>query len=318
MNRSSNRRTLIVTALLCAVAPSWTASAAPRPGKELRVVTTLPDLQDLVERIGGDRVEVTSICRGRENIHTVPARPSQLVALSRADLFVQIGLALEASFVPNLLLTARNERIQAGAEGFVNCSDGWEAIQVPSQVSRQGGDLHPFGNPHMNLSPRAGRHMAERILAGLERVDPDGAEVYRRNHEAWLEELEPAEKRWAEQGAAWKDRKVVIYHQEYDYLAAVYGIEVVGKVEIKPGIPPTPNHIASLLETMKREEVEVILTAPWSNNRYVEDLAERTGAQVLELPGMCGAEPGTESWIGMMEHIHRELGQAFERRDEGR
>ena len=227
-------------------------------------------------------------------------------------------LALEATFIPNLLLAARNPGIQPGAEGFVNCSDGWEAIQVPVTLSRQGGDLHPCGNPHMNLSPRAGRHMAERILEGLERVDPDHAEEYRRNHAAWLEELEAAEARWAEQGAKWKGRKVVIYHQEYDYLCDVYGIEVVGKVEVKPGIPPTPNHIAGLIETMKREQVPVLLTAPWSNNRYAEDVAERTGAKVLELPNMCGGQKGTETWIGMMDLVHRELGEVFADEEPGR
>jgi ABC-type Zn uptake system ZnuABC Zn-binding protein ZnuA len=304
-------KTCFAAFLLLSVVLASPARSLGSEGESLRVVTTLPDLKDLVERIGGDRVTVTALCRGRENIHAVSAKPSHLVALNRADMFVQIGLSLESSFIPNLLLTARNERIRAGSPGFINCSDGWESIEVPADLSRRGGDLHPQGNPHMNLCPGGGKHMAQRILEGLEAVDPDGREVYRSNHSAWLKELAPFEERWTAMSASWKGRKVVMYHQEFNYLAHDYGIDIVGTVEVKPGIPPTPNHVASLIETMQRDSVSAILTAGWSNNSTVREIAERTGARVIELPNMCGGHSGTESWIQMMDFTHQQLEKAL-------
>lgn len=288
------------------------ASSGARPaGGPLRVVATIPDLADFVRTIGAERVEVTSIARGSENLHAVVARPSHLVAMSRADLFVEVGLSLEVGFVPGLLEGARNQRIRPGAPGFVNVSEGWTAIEVPADVSRKAGDIHPQGNPHMNLDPRAGRHIAGRVLAGLVRVDPDAEALYRRNHDALVARLEQAQARWAEQARAWKGQKVVVYHLEYNYLAAAHELEVVGAIESKPGIPPTPNHIARLVADMKARGCKTILTAVWSNNNDVARIAEATGARIVELPNQCGATRETETWIGMMDLVHARLAAAF-------
>jgi zinc/manganese transport system substrate-binding protein len=277
----------------------------------LRVVATLPDLADIVEQIGGERVEVTALTRGRENLHSVSARPSHLVALSRAQMFVQVGLSLEMAFVPGLLQGARNEAVQPGAPGFVNVSEGWQAIDVPTSVSRQGGDLHAQGNPHLNLDPRAGRVMAKAIHDGLVRVDAASHDHYDARLRDYLAKLEQAETRWAEQGRALRGRKVVVYHVEYDYFARHYGMEVVGSIELRPGIPPTPNHLARLIADMKAGEVGVILTAAWSHNNDVRRVAEATGARVVELPNQAGGQPGAESWIGMMDLIHARVLEAF-------
>jgi ABC-type Zn uptake system ZnuABC Zn-binding protein ZnuA len=293
---------------------------SPRPGPvgdPLSVVTTLPELADIAQRIGGDRVEVQALCRGTENTHRVVTKPSHLAAMARADVFVQCGLSLEMAFVPALMQTCRNRAIQPGAPGFVSVSEGWDAIQVPADMSRAAGDIHPQGNPHMNLHPAAGRHAAGSILAGLKRVDPASAAAYQRRHDEYCAELAEAERRWAEAGAAWKGQKVVVYHLEYDYLLAHYAIESVGSIELKPGVPPTPRHLAELVERMKRERPAAILTAKWSNNRYVEELAERTGTPVVELPNMAGASERTRTWIGMMDVVHERLAQAFQSKPEG-
>jgi ABC-type Zn uptake system ZnuABC Zn-binding protein ZnuA len=288
--------------------PGLSAAASSDP---LKVVATIPDLADIAREIGGDRVEVTSICRGRENAHAVVVRPSHLVALNKADLFVQVGLSLETAFVPALLEGCRNPKVQPGKPGFVNGSEGWQAIGVPASLSRAAGDVHPQGNPHMNLDPRAGRHIAGRVLAALAAVDPANEAAYERRHAAYCARLAEAEKRWAELGAAWKGKKVAVYHQEFDYLAAAYGLEIAGTVEVKPGIPPTPNHVADLIAQMKREGVGVILTAVWSNTDQVARIADATAAKVVELPNMCGGIPGTDTWIAMMDLVHRRLADAF-------
>lgn len=311
------RRDLIHLALFLGFALTGATDAHARAAK-LRVVTTIPDLADIVKEIGGDRVDVTSIARGRENTHAVAIRPSHMIAMSKADLFVQIGLALESSYVPGLLENCHNSKIQPGQPGFVNASEGWTPIDVPASVSRQQGDVHPFGNPHMNMDPRGGRQIAERVLAGLEAVDPAGEKEYGDRYTRYVAKLEEAERRWAEGAEGWAGRKVVIYHQEYNYLADAYGIEIVGAIEPKIGIPPTPNHVAELIERMKAEHARVILTAIWSNNATVARIAEATGARVVELPNMCGGLPGTDEWIAMMDTVHERLAAAFASTPEAR
>lgn len=292
---------------LCVALLSSVSTAADR----LRVVATIPDLADIVSEIGGDRVDVSTIARGTENLHHVQTRPSHLVAMNRADLFVQVGLSLETGFVPGLLEASRNPRIQPGQPGFVNTSAGWQPLDVPGVLDRKNGDVHPQGNPHMNLDPRGGKQMADAILAGLIAVDAGSKADYEKRHAAYVAKLDAARARWAEIGKTWKGRKIVVYHKEYDYLAAAYGIEILGSIESKPGIPPTPNSLAELIGKMKQASDVVIVTATWSNNRDVSEVASRSGAKVVELPNQCGGGAGTASWITMMDLIHTRLAAAF-------
>jgi len=233
------------------------------------------------------------------------------VAMSRADLFVEVGRSLEVSFVPGLLENARNARIRPGAPGFVMVSEGWEELDVPGELSRKAGDIHPQGNPHVNLDPRAGRHMAEHVLAGLVRVDPGSEIEYRKRFEAWAARLSAAEERWKTQAASWRGKRIVVYHQEYAYLARATGLEILAAIETKPGIPATPNHLAQVVARMKAAGCKVIVTAAWSNNKDVDLAAEATGATVVELPNQCGAMKGAESWIGMMDLVHQRLDAAL-------
>jgi ABC-type Zn uptake system ZnuABC Zn-binding protein ZnuA len=290
-----------------AAAPALPAPAAP--AAKLEVVTTIHDLADIVRTIGGERVEVEALTRGRENLHLATARPSHLVALSRADMYVQVGLSLEAGFAPSLLLSARNAKIQPGAPGFVNVSDGWEAIEVPASLSRQAGDLHPQGNSHMNLDPRAGRHMAGIVRDALLRLDPAGAEGYEQRFAAYAEELARAEARWEEAREALRGKRVAVYHTEFNYLARWLGVEIADAIELRPGIPPTPNHLAAVIDDMKRREVRVILIAPWADNASVERVADATGAAVIVVPNQT---PPGGTWIGMMDEIVAALARAFE------
>lgn len=296
-------------ACLCGAPAFATAPAAAAP---LKVVATIEDLADIVRTIGGDRVEVTTIARGRENLHHVATRPSHLIAMNRADMFVQVGLSLETGFVPGLLENSRNEQIQPGSAGFVNCSQGWTALDVPVVLSRKAGDVHPQGNPHMNLDPRAGKQIAERVLQALCTIDPRSKDAYQQRFDEYSKQLTEAGERWAQMGKPWQGKKFVVYHQEYNYLAAAYGIEIAGAIEERPGIPPTPNHLAELIERMKRDKVSVIATAAWSNNREVAEVAHAAGARVVELPNQCGGLPGTETWIGMMDVLHKRLQEAFQ------
>lgn len=287
------------------------AFAPPREPERLRCVASIPDLADLLREVGGDRVEVTSLARGPENLHAFVSRPSHLVAVAKADALFQVGLSLEMAYVPALIEGSRNFKVFPGAAGFFNCSEGWQAIQVPVVLTRQAGDIHPQGNPHMNVDPRAGRFLAGKVLAGLSALRPESKTYFEARHADYLERLTVAEKRWAEMGQHFKGRKLVEYHQEYDYLVSLYGLQRVANIEVKPGIPPTPNHLASVIERMKAEACTVIVTAPWSNNNFVERVAEATDATVVVLPSACGGVEGTETWIKMMDTVHERLARAF-------
>lgn len=315
------RFTTVLVALLLAV-PAFAGAASATPARALAsdeptarapiaLVATIPDLGDLCRAIGGDEVSVKVLTKGTENQHSVAARPSMLVQLSRAQALAQIGLLLETSWIPGLLEVARNERIAPGAPGFINVSDGWQARSVPTEMDRSGGDVHPQGNPHMNLDPQAGRHMAQRVLEGLVRLRPDSRAHFERRHAAWLERLGAAEARWAQIGQALNGRKLVTYHQEFEYFAARYGMRIVGTVELKPGIPPTAGHLASLVETMRAQQVDLIACAAWSNDRQVADLARRSGARVLVLPTYVGGQPDCDTWIGLMDLLHRRMAEHF-------
>lgn len=287
-------------------------SFATRAFGQVRVVTTIPDLKDIVEQIGGDHVKVTSLARGTENIHNVVLRPSHLVAVSRAEMFVQIGLSLEHSFVPGLLLKARNRKIAAGTPGLVTCSDGWEPIQVGMWADRGSAvDVHPQGNPHMNLAPSAGRFVAQRILEGLLVVDPKHKESYTKRHADLIKRITEAEVRWAKIAKQLAGKKVCTYHRDFDYLAAAVGVSIVATIEPKPGVPPTPRDLAKLVEKLREEKVTVIMTARWSNNSSLRFVADKCGATVLELPTMVSDKGKPSSWIAMMDHLHQQLQGAF-------
>lgn len=279
---------------------------------QMKVVATVPDLADIVREIGGDRVEVFTIAKGRENLHAVRLKPSHVVAVSRADVFVQVGLSLEHAWVPGLLEKARNRTIQPGGAGLVTASAGWEPIQVPERLDRsQAACVHPEGNPHMNLSPTGGPHIAGNILEALIRLDPAGEASFRKRHDAWFKRYEEAAKGWARIQEALKGQKVVQSHQEFDYLLEACGIEQVGMLEPRPGLPPTGRHLAGLIKTMRTGKVPVLLTAPAYNDRNVAKVASETGATALELPSMVNGVTAATGWIELMTLLHQGLAEAY-------
>lgn len=285
---------------------------SPAGDEPLRVLATVKDLGSIAAEIGGDRVAVTSIARGTENVHSVAIRPSVLVAANRADVFVQIGLSLEHAWVPGLLERCRNPRIAPGAPGFCTAAAGFDTLGVPTELDRsQGVDLHPEGNPHVNLDPGAGRHFAARILATLVAVDPKHREHYERRHGSYVERLDGAERRWREQLAPLVGLEVATYHSEFDYLLRAAGVDVVAVLEPKPGVPPTPSHLGAVIALMRERDVRVVLTAKWSNGRSVRKVADAIGGQVVELPTMAGGVEGADTWIAHMDVVVAALAAAL-------
>lgn len=254
----------------------------------LRVVASMPDVADITKQIGGDRVSIVTIAEGTQDPHKVPVKPSFVSKLHRADALVVQGLGLEHAFVPALSEAARNARILPGAPAYIDASLYVTPLEVPSSQNRTQGELHPLGNPHFNLDPVQGKLMARAIAEGLERVDPDGAEAYRAGLARFEALLDRKIAEWQTLAAPLRGVKAVSYHEDMVYLAERYGIERVGTIEVKPGIPATPRHVEDLLATMKRDNVKLVIHEVSYDPGLAESIAERTGARVATISAMAG------------------------------
>jgi ABC-type Zn uptake system ZnuABC Zn-binding protein ZnuA len=296
-------RTGVFGWLLLALLGCGAASAA-----KLNVVATLPDYGSIAEAVGGDKVQVTSLVRGTEDPHFVDARPSLVRSLNKADLLVEGGADLEVGWLPTLVSGARNARILADAPGHVLLSRGIRMRDVPTgPVDRSMGDVHPAGNPHFNLDPANGRDMAASIVAALSRLDPANASAYQSNARQFTERLGVKLAEWTNSLAPYRGTKVVTYHKSFDYLLERFGFELVGTIEPKPGIEPSPTHINALIPRMKAAGVKLILSEPNRPRKTPAQLAEATGAKVVLLPGLVGGVPEATNYIALFDYDVRQL-----------
>jgi zinc/manganese transport system substrate-binding protein len=300
----------IVALLLLAVTALVPAHA--HADEKIRVVTTIPDLADMTRRIGGDLVDVTSIATGVEDIHAVPMKPSFAVLLNRADVVVSLGLSAEHAFLPALLEASRNPAIQVDKPGYIEASTFVAPLEVPIRLDRALGDVHPAGNPHFNLDPVRGKDMARAIADGLSRKYPQYASTFRKNLDAYLAELDAAIARWEKMAAPLKGVRLVSYHPDMIYFAERFGMEPVGTIEIRPGVDPTPSHVAELEEQMKHEKVGIVVRELHYPAGLAETIAQQTGAKLVELPAMAGGLPDTRDYISFIDHNVRTMLKAVQ------
>ena len=296
---SASPRLVLLTVLIALLGVS------PANAK-LRVVASTPDVADITRQVGGDRISVETIAEGTQDPHKVPVKPSFVTKLNRADALVVQGLGLEHAFIPALLEAARNARIMPGAVAYIDASLYVKPLEVPSSQNRTQGELHPLGNPHFNLDPEQGKLMARAIAEGLERVDPSGASAYRDGLARFIALLDRKIEEWQKLAAPLRGLKVVSYHQDLIYLANRYGMQLVGTIEVKPGIPATPGHLEELLSTMQREKVKVIIREIAYDPGLARSLAERTGARVAEISSLAGGL-GSNGYIDSIEADLRAL-----------
>ena len=228
-------------------------------------------------------------------------KPSFVTKLNRADALVVQGLGLEHAFLPALLEAARNSRIAPGAPAYIDSSLYVETLEVPSSLDRSQGELHPLGNPHFNMDPVQGKHMARAIAEGLERVDPEGAAVYRAGLARFTALLDAKIPVWLELAAPLRGQKVVSYHQDLVYFANRFGLEVEGTIETKPGVPPTPRHLEELVARMKSDQVRLVLREIAYEMPLAETVAERTGGRVATVATLTGGLPGADTYVAFIE-----------------
>ncbi len=280
-----------------------TASHGNEPGSErarIRVIASTTDIATIVKSIGGDLVEVDSIIRGYQDPHYAEGKPSYIVKVSRADVLFYIGLQLEIGWLPLLIQGSRNPDLDA-----VAVSEYIDVFQKPAgEISRQMGGVHPEGNPHFKTDPRNGRPMAQRIAEVLkDHLPPEDRATIDANLLAFLEELDRRVEDWERRLEPYRGLRVVQYHAHFDYLFRWAGWETVAYVEDKPGVPPSPRHLASLENQMKREDIKVLTASSFIDPRIPRRLANRTGAKYVVLPGAVGAEPSFNDWFSFFEEI---------------
>lgn len=278
----------------------------------MKVVTTTEDLASLVREVGGDKVSVEALARGYQDPHFVEAKPSFVLKLYGADLLVVVGRELEASWLPALITQSRNAKVQPGAAGYLDASQGARILDVPTgQITRAMGDVHPQGNPHYWLDPDNGRRIAKSIETRLAQLSPNDAAFFAQRYADFDRRLTEAQKRWMAAMAPYKGLKIVTYHRSWPNFTDVFGLDVIGYVEPRPGIPPSPAHTLSLMQEMKRQGVRIILVEPYFDLKTPDAIARDTGAKVLVLPPSVGGVKEATDYIALFDYGIRLLTQAI-------
>jgi ABC-type Zn uptake system ZnuABC Zn-binding protein ZnuA len=277
----------------------------------VKVVTTLTDLKSITELIGGNKVSVAAIATGYQNPHFVDPKPSYIISLSNADLFVTVGLDLETGWSPQLLSSSRNTKIQKGAAGYVDASEGVGLLQVPTSANRAEGDIHIYGNPHYWLDPLNGKVIARNIANGLERVDPSNKATYEANLQTFYKTIDAKMKDWQARMAAFKGAKIIAYHNEWVYFEKRFGLQIVDFMEPKPGIPPTPSQLVKVINEIKSNGIKVIISSPYFTTSSSDVVVKQTGVKALTLATSVGALPSIKNYFDVFDYDINQLTAAL-------
>jgi len=285
--------------------------SAPPAQAAVRVVASIPTLGSFAKEVGGDRVEVVSLGKGYQDPHFVEPKPSLMVQLNKADLLLYVGLDLEIGWLPPLVLGSRNPKIQNGELGSLDCSRAIPVLDVPTtKIDRSMGDIHPQGNPHYWLPPANAKIIAKEIATRLGQIDPQGTTTYQKRLADFEGRVDAAEKSWQPLIAKVRGEKIVTYHKSWSYVSAWLGLTEVGYLEIKPGIPPDPQHLLSLIQTMRAQSVKLLLVEDFYNRNTAQLVATKAGAKLLTLPTDVGATPEIKSWFDLAKTILTQLAGA--------
>ncbi len=324
-----------------------TAQASAQPQERLVVFTTIPDLADLALEVGGDQVETFSMVNGREDPHFAEPRPSFIKMLSRADLFIEIGMELEIGYAPRLIQSARNKRVLRGQPGNLVASSVIRPLQVPTtRVDRSMGDVHAFGNPHFLVDPVRGLQVAAAIRDRLALLRPASSDyfharyddLHRRTGDAIVGEALAKRYDWEKlvalqaagglaaflEGrgessllggwfaalAPYRGVMAVQDHRIWAYFAERFGVDIVADLEPVPGIPPTSSHLTEVIELMRNRHVGIVLLSPYYDPRHAEFVSTNTGAEVVRMAHQVGSVDGASTYLAMIDYNVRQLAAA--------
>lgn len=292
---------LILSVFLCA----FSAQA------KLNVVATLPDFGSIAREIGGDNVNVTVLAKPTEDPHFVDARPSFVVALRSADVLIDGGAELELGWLPPLLQNARNAKLDVGKPGRVQASQGIRLMNVPTNVTRAAGDVHALGNPHFAVDPIIAKAIAQHIAQSFAAVDAPNAATYDANYKKFEAAINAKLQQWGAAMLPFKGQHVAAYHDSWPYFGHRFGLEIDIFLEPKPGIPPSPSHLAEVITQMKAQKIKAIIVEPYHDRKIAERVASATGAQVVDFAQYPGALPNTDSYIKLIDALVSRLAAAL-------
>ena len=295
---------IAVIILFCTVTSALSAN-------KINVVTTTSDLRSITELIGKDKVDVTSIATGYQNPHFVDPKPSYIIKLSRADMFVTVGLDLETGWSPQLLSSSRNPKIQKGSNGYVDASVGVTLLQVPSVINRGEGDIHIFGNPHYWLDPINGKQIARNICDGLEKISPENKAFFEENLLSFDAKIDLKLKDWTQKMSQYKGAKIIAYHNEWVYFEQRFGLTIVDFMEPKPGIPPTPTQLVKIISEVKSNAIKVIISSPYFTTSSSDVVSQQTGAKTITLATSVGAFDPIKDYFDLFDYNIEKLIQGL-------
>lgn len=333
-------KTRLMMISLLSSAVIFLMSFPPAHSASIEIVTTTPDLKSIAEYIGGDKVSVTSIATGYQDPHFIDAKPSYMIKAKRADLFIKVGLELEIGWEPLIIEGSRNPKIQQGAQGNLDVSEGVMRLQVPTgKIDRSMGDIHPYGNPHYWTDPLNGKIIARNITNRLCAIYPSDASFFQKNLSLFNSRIDEAlfgkkltdkvggEKLsdilaggkfyeflksnnlqgelggWLAEVMPFQNAKIVTYHNSWPYFASRFGLQIIDQLEPKPGIPPGPTHIKEVMEQMKAGNVKVILMEPFYDDKPAKLVAEKTGAKIVVAPNSVGGSDKAKDYISLIDTI---------------
>jgi len=294
---------LTVIGMLLAVSPAEA---------KLNVVATTGDLGSIAKEIGANQIDLSVLGKPTEDPHFVDAKPSFIVKLNHADVVVEGGAELEIGWLPALLDQARNSKIVSGAPGHIACAVGVPLLDVPATLDRSRGDIHAAGNPHYVIAPSNAKIVAKNIADGFAANDPKNADLYRANLKTFDDEIDQKLVEWHKILDPFRGQSVVAYHDSWPYFAKEFGLKIDLFLEPKPGIPPTPAHLADVIVKMKAENAHVIIVDPYLNRKTAETVAAHTGAKVVEVTQFPGGVKGTdEGYVQMVDYVVKAIAAAL-------
>ena len=274
---------------------------------KLNVVASVPDLADMAQHIGGSVVSVVSLATGREDLHAVPARPTFLPKLNRADILLTLGLDAEHAWLPALADEARNPTIRENGPGWINCYDGITLLDIPERLDRSEGEQHPLGNPHYNIGPQCGTVMADNIEKALAAALPEQAASFAANGNAYRKELTTLTKELQVQGKPLDGITIIEYHPDMSYLCAFYHMPIAGSIEPKAGVPPTAAHLKKLEQLGREHGVRLIIYNQAQNPKLPEKLARTLGCNAVRIANAVGAQKEISSWTNLQRYNLQQL-----------
>jgi zinc/manganese transport system substrate-binding protein len=287
-----NRLLVAVALLLGFVAPAFAKT---------NVVATLPWIGSIASEIGKDRINVTVLVKPNQDPHLIEAKPSMILAARKADVIMYNGLDLEIGYLPILIESSKNPRLQTGRPGNFDCSRYVTVIEKPLSVDRSMGDVHPLGNPHYHFSPTNISRVAQGMTQVLAQIDPVNADFYRTNADSFRQRLREKIREWSSEAP--KGKKFLAYHHFFEYLAREYGFEIIGYIEEKPGIPPSASYIERVIELIRQAKPNAIITTGYYERKAPDYLSKKTGVEVIVVPHDVGATPQVKDWFGLMNHV---------------